>query len=68
MSSTPIFDATLADAPRNIWEASPIFLPTVAIQIPAREEPFTDWSIYAYRHIVTMPDPANLSFLRTADA
>lgn len=25
MSLTPIFDATLADAPRNIWQASNIF-------------------------------------------
>lgn len=25
MSSTPIFDAALADAPRNIWQASNIF-------------------------------------------
>jgi len=25
MSSTPIFDATLADAPVNIWQASSVF-------------------------------------------
>lgn len=25
MSTTPIFDATLADAPTNIWQASNVF-------------------------------------------
>lgn len=57
MSLTPIWDATLADAPRNIWEASAIFLrPTVIaekaicdaewtyITVPPLQPTFTDWT------------------------
>lgn len=55
MSLTPIFDATLADAPRNIWEASGIFpQPISAIEEvrtllsgswpPPLQPAFTDWT------------------------
>lgn len=59
MSSTPIFDATLADAPRNIWQASPIFPRPPAKETledslrrighprfatPPLQPEFTDWS------------------------
>lgn len=56
MSLTPIFDATLADAPQNIWEASPIFpRPTKAFTFERPD--LIGWAD-------TLLDPTNLSFLR----
>lgn len=56
MSLTPIFDATLADAPRKIWQASDIFpQPTI---ISERALCDVEWS-----YVTVWPDPTNLSFL-----
>lgn len=59
MTDCPIFDATLADAPVNIWQASNIFpqpieqspeivemlgLTEYAKQFPALQPAFTDWA------------------------
>ena len=59
MSSTPIFDAVLADAPQNIWQASYVFpQPTVeshrALCDPEWTHTITGWV-----------DPTNLSFLQS---
>jgi hypothetical protein len=70
VSLTPIFDATLADAPRNIWQASNIFpYPPFKVFIPkTAETEAIDWSKFAQTPIVPMADPANLTFLRDAGA
>lgn len=65
MSLTPIFDAVLADAPVNIWEASAIF-PRPVSKVFTFERPdligwadsllplqpdYTDWTVIKLRSI-----------------
>lgn len=54
MSTTPVFDATLADAPVNIWQASAIFprpgepsLHSPENWTPPLQPDFTDWRAIA---------------------
>lgn len=70
MSLTPIFDATLADAPRNIWQASHIFPQPIRFEIPWDSFAATRAALAVQAPIVALSDPANLSthFLRSADA
>lgn len=57
MSLTPIFDATLADAPRNIWQASNIFPQPIIESHKTLAD--AEWT-----HTITgWTDPANVAFL-----
>jgi hypothetical protein len=60
MSITPIFDATLADAPVNIWQASDIF-PRPIGHISAET---SCAAVSSWYFMPSLSDPTNLSFLR----